>query len=122
MARAYYNLGGIFIRRGDLERAVQFCSKSVQVYRQIDDVVGLAKAYNNLGWIFGRRKKYDESIYYLDWSIKLAPEDGWAYFYRGRMYSKKGDMQSALRDIKKACRLKNKQACRAYSQLKRKKE
>lgn len=113
---AYFWRGRTFIKTGRYNEATDDFMKATELNPRY------AEAYNNLGWIFGRRKKYDESIYYLDWSIKLAPENGWAYFYRGRMYSKKGDMQSALRDIKKACHLKNEQACRAYSQLKRKTE
>jgi tetratricopeptide (TPR) repeat protein len=112
---AYFWRGRAFIKTGRYNEATVDFMKATELNPRY------AEAYNNLGWLFGRRKKYDESIYYLDRAIKLAPEGGWAYFYRGRMYSKKGDKQSALKDIKKACRLKNKQACRAYSQLKIKK-
>ncbi|MEE8384922.1 MAG: tetratricopeptide repeat protein, partial [Dehalococcoidia bacterium] len=49
VAHAYYNLGAIYIRRGDLQQAVQFCRESVAVYQQIDDIVGQSTAYNFLG-------------------------------------------------------------------------
>jgi predicted ATPase len=48
-AQAYYNLGGIYYRRGDLHRAADFCRQSVEVYQEIEHIVGQAKAYNNLG-------------------------------------------------------------------------
>jgi anti-anti-sigma factor len=39
--RACHLLGSICIRSGDLPYAVQFCRESAQVYRRIDDLVGL---------------------------------------------------------------------------------
>jgi tetratricopeptide (TPR) repeat protein len=42
-------LGGGYIRRGNLSRAVQYCRQSIAGYQQIDDIVGQAKAHNNLG-------------------------------------------------------------------------
>lgn len=48
MGHAYYLLGGIYLRRGDLPRAIQFCEQSVAVYEGINDLVGQSQAYINL--------------------------------------------------------------------------
>ena len=47
-AQAYYNLGQIYTRRGDMEKSVQYCNQSIQIYQEIDDALGQARAYNNL--------------------------------------------------------------------------
>jgi tetratricopeptide (TPR) repeat protein len=49
VGQAYYNLGGIDNRRGDLQSALDHCRRSLEVYQGIDDVVGQARAYTNLG-------------------------------------------------------------------------
>ena len=49
VGQAYYNLGGIEIRRGDLQKAVKYCLQSLEVYEQIEDAVGQARAHTNLG-------------------------------------------------------------------------
>jgi class 3 adenylate cyclase/tetratricopeptide (TPR) repeat protein len=48
-AQAYYNLGGIEYRRGDMESAAAHCRQSLEIYHQIDDIAGQARAYTNLG-------------------------------------------------------------------------
>jgi len=47
--RACYLLGDICIRSGDLPYAAPFFRESLQVYQEIDDLMGQATAYNSLG-------------------------------------------------------------------------
>lgn len=49
VARANYLLGLIYKDHGDLQRAIQYGRRSVEVYEGIDDIAGLSRAYNNLG-------------------------------------------------------------------------
>ena len=78
-----------------------------------------APAYNNLGWLYGRKGEFDASLVYLNRSIELAPDKGWAYFYRGYVQRKKGNIEQALEDTRKACRLGYDKACDVYEKLKR---
>ncbi len=48
VGRARYFMSLIYRKRGELSRAVQLCRESVEVYGQIDDLIGQANAYNNL--------------------------------------------------------------------------
>ncbi len=52
IGRADYLLGDIYLRRGDLGQAAQFCRESVRVYQEIGDLAGQSNAYNNLGNVF----------------------------------------------------------------------
>jgi tetratricopeptide (TPR) repeat protein len=49
IGRAYGLLGDIYMRRGDLGQAVQFCRESVRAYQEMGDIAGQSNAYNNLG-------------------------------------------------------------------------
>ncbi len=49
IGRAYYLLGDVYLRRGDLGRAAQFCRESVRVYQEVGNLAGQSNAYNNLG-------------------------------------------------------------------------
>jgi predicted ATPase len=48
MAQAYYLMGAAYYRLGLLQEAAEQCNSSVQIYQEIDDLVGQARAYNNL--------------------------------------------------------------------------
>ncbi|MEJ2365690.1 MAG: tetratricopeptide repeat protein, partial [Deltaproteobacteria bacterium] len=58
----------------------------------------------------------DESINYLSKSLELKPNEGWAFYTRGRCYYQKGDLQKALKDIKTSCNLGYPRGCQAYEE------
>jgi tetratricopeptide (TPR) repeat protein len=47
-AQVYYNLGQIYTRRGDMEKSILYCNQSLEIYQEIDDILGQARAFNNL--------------------------------------------------------------------------
>jgi tetratricopeptide (TPR) repeat protein len=49
VAQAYYNLGLIHTKKGEMAKSVEYCRQSIRIYEAIDDIVGQARAYNNLG-------------------------------------------------------------------------
>jgi tetratricopeptide (TPR) repeat protein len=61
VAHAYYNLGGIYWRRGDLAQAFDYCRQSVGVYQQLDDIVGLSQAYINLYNVYFDQGNLDQA-------------------------------------------------------------
>jgi tetratricopeptide (TPR) repeat protein len=81
---------------------------------------GYSRAYDNLGWLYMRRDKLDESLFYLNSSIKLKPDNGWAHYMRSRIFLKKGDLQKALQSAKTACELDFKDGCEDYKRYKTK--
>ena len=48
-------------------------------------------------------------------AIKLNPQYGQLYYYRGLAYKAKGDMSTALDEIKKSCNMGFDLACKALS-------
>ena len=75
-------LGGIYIRRGDLQRAIQFCQQSVQVYQAIDDIVGQSHAYNNLANAYSDMGDWNRASEAFHKSLAIKQKIG-DVFYEG---------------------------------------
>jgi predicted ATPase len=79
MGHAYYALGATHWRRGDLERAVQFCRESVRVYRKIDDLVGQSNAYNHLANVYHDRGEWAQASDAHNRNLAIRQEIGDIY-------------------------------------------
>ena len=82
VGNAYYLLGLIYTRRGDLRRAVQFCLQSKQVYQEIDDIVGLSQAYINLANAYSDQGDWAQATDALHRSLAMKQQIG-DIFYQG---------------------------------------
>lgn len=105
-AEAYFWRARAFIRLGQFDNAIADLNEVVDIDPDY------SPAYDNLGWLLMRRNKYNESLIHLDKSIELKPDNGWTHYMRSRIYFKKGDLKSALKNAKTACKLDYKDACR----------
>ncbi len=74
--RACYLLGDICIRSGDLPYAAPFFRESLQVYREIDDLVGQATAYNSLGLAHYYQGDWSQSEEAYSKSLAISHEIG----------------------------------------------
>ena len=54
---------------------------------------------------------YDGAIESLSRAIGICPEDGRCYNGRGQSYLRKGNQEEALRDLRKACELREESSC-----------
>ena len=72
---------------------------------------GYSYAYDNLRWIYLRRSDYGTSLEYLNRSLALKPENGWAYYNRGRIHFQMGQREKALQGTETACRQGFGKAC-----------
>jgi class 3 adenylate cyclase/predicted ATPase len=76
VAQAYYNLGGIYEHRGDLQKAVMFCRESIVIYQQIDDIVGLSQAYINLSNAYSSQGDWEQASDALRKSLAIKQKIG----------------------------------------------
>jgi len=76
MGHAYYNLGHIYVRRGEYGKALSYCQESVQLYEQIEDVVGLSEAYNNLHIAYLDQGDWEHASEALRLSLELKEKIG----------------------------------------------
>ena len=110
--RAYFWRGRVYIKVNRPKKA------AVDFRMVIKLKPDFAEAYDNLGWLHMQFQEYDESIDYLSKSLELKPNEGWAYYTRGRCYYQKGDLQRGLKDIKTSCSLGYQRGCQAYEEYK----
>jgi tetratricopeptide (TPR) repeat protein len=71
VAQANYNLSGIYWRRGDFDRAIELSGKSIEIFREIHDIVGEARAYNNLAIAYSDGGDWEEAIQAYDKSLSI---------------------------------------------------
>jgi tetratricopeptide (TPR) repeat protein len=76
VAHAYYNLGAIYWRRGDLAQALNYCRESVGLYQGLDDIVGLSQVYINLSNVHADQGEWDQASEALRQSLVLKQQIG----------------------------------------------
>jgi tetratricopeptide (TPR) repeat protein len=64
---------------------------------------------------YGNTGDNDHALEDFTQAIKLNPQYGQLYYYRGLAYKAKGDMSTALDEIKKSCNMGFDLACKALS-------
>jgi len=101
IGRAYYNLGGIYIRRGDLARATQFCQESIKVYQEIGDIVGESQAHINLANAYFEQGNWPEATEHYLQALAIKRKIGDVYSQAmitlnlGGVYLNQGDLDQA---------------------------
>jgi class 3 adenylate cyclase/tetratricopeptide (TPR) repeat protein len=100
-AQAYYNLGGIQYIYGEFDRSVDNCRKSLDIYLEIDYLIGQAKAYNNLGSAHQALGQWDlaDEMFQAGLSINRkigeVQEQGFITNNLGNIYLMRGDWDHA---------------------------
>jgi tetratricopeptide (TPR) repeat protein len=62
MAHSLNGLGGMAVRRGDLEEATRLFEKALTLRREVGDREGIANVLSNLGVIQDRRGRYEDAL------------------------------------------------------------
>ncbi|MBL7201968.1 MAG: tetratricopeptide repeat protein [Anaerolineae bacterium] len=101
VARAYYVLGLIHWRRGDLAQAMQSCRDSVGAYQEIGDSAGLARAASNLASVTFAQGNWSQAVEHLLYALRMAHTVGDVYLQAlatlnlGDMYLHQGNLDQA---------------------------
>ena len=80
-ARAYYNRGNLYQRKGLDDKAIADYGKALELNP------GFTEVYNNRGVAYRRKGLYDLAIADYSQAIRLSPDDAEAYNNRGIAYS-----------------------------------
>ncbi len=107
LARAWYNHGAQYQRKGDEETFLDMIlNKSIPIYERIGDSLGMGKSFHNIGIIFQNSKEFDRAIAYYRKSIAAlsrypqTPElvDSYSKLAEATMYvTARADMAAADR-------------------------
>jgi protein O-mannosyl-transferase len=96
---AYNNLGEVYLRKGDYERAI---SNYNQALRMNPDFRGANYFYVNRGTAYLMKGDYEMAIADYHQALRIKPNDANAYHHRGTAYLNKGDFEGAISDFNKA--------------------
>lgn len=70
------NLGYVYERRGDLSKAFEFATKTLQLGEKYQDKKAMAMAYSDISNLFWKQGKYEMGVEYGQKSIALFEERG----------------------------------------------
>jgi tetratricopeptide (TPR) repeat protein len=99
--RAHYDLKAFDAALMDFQSAIAIDPRHFESYRMID-------------YILARDRQWETIIAYWNDYISLVPDRAEAYYERSGTHYHNKDMERALEDLKQACDLGNKDACKRY--------
>lgn len=76
IASSYNNIGLIYEKQGDYDKAIEYHLQSKQIKQDMGDKQGMAASYNNIGILYKNRSKFDKALEYYLKSLKLYEEAG----------------------------------------------
>jgi tetratricopeptide (TPR) repeat protein len=77
LARSYYLLGGTLVRKGELERSIDYCEKSLSLYKKLNDPYGQAQAHSNLATSFYYLDNWKAAIHHYHAALGFAEQIGY---------------------------------------------
>lgn len=102
---AHNNLGFLFLRRGELDKAISEFQAALDIRSRNTEThysLGAALIQNNLGNAFARKQLWDEAIDHLQEAVRLRPDYADAYFNLGSVFFQQGRIDRAIAQWQKA--------------------
>lgn len=106
---AHYNLAGIYLRQGDLTKALAECEAAIRA----DPKFG--RAYLRKGTILAQQKQFREAIVEFEKALQVEPEMAMAYNNLGLAYQAVGRLAEARNAFQKAIDLDTDDLAAAYA-------
>ncbi|MDF2435922.1 MAG: protein serine/threonine phosphatase [Bacteroidota bacterium] len=105
---ALNNMAYIYQNQGNIEKAIEFNKKSLELQSSIGNKEGLAQSYNNIGTILNDQGNIREALEYFHKSLKIreemndAPGLATSLNNLGMVYQDQGDTTKALEYFEKS--------------------
>lgn len=99
-ARAHYNLGNIFVSKGDTDQAMYHFQEAVKLNKYHSD------AHNNLGVIYQKKMRLEEAIAEFQLAIGWHPNEARYHNNLGVTYLRLGRLDEAISEFHEALSLK----------------
>jgi len=106
---AHYNLAGIYLRRGELDRALSECEAAIRADSKF------ARAYLRKGIILAQQKRFREAIVEFQKALQFEPELAMAYNNLGLAYQSLGNLNEAKAAFQKAIEIDTDDWATAYA-------
>lgn len=85
-------LGKALYRNGDYERSIMLYEKSIQNYKQAQNMVGLSWVYGRIALSYTMVSRYEKALAYIDESLKICHN----YFHPNHVYLAKALFKAAI--------------------------
>jgi tetratricopeptide (TPR) repeat protein len=72
----YNNIGLIYSKKGEWDKALEYYGKSEQIYIEVGNKAGLGPTYNNIGGIYDKKGEWDKALEYYGKSEQIRIEVG----------------------------------------------
>jgi tetratricopeptide (TPR) repeat protein len=108
---AYYCRGIIHEKINRYHRAIADFEKAIKLDPNHFD------SYLHIDWLYAQQRKWDTILALWTRFLELNPSHAGAYLERGGTYYRKGDLNGALEDARRACELGNPEGCQRYEQV-----
>jgi tetratricopeptide (TPR) repeat protein len=106
------NIGIIYVRKGELDTALEYYQKSLRIFEEIGNRQDIAYALNNIGNIYSSKGDFDTALEYYQKSVQIFEEVGnkrdiaYALNNIGVIYYSKGKLDTALEYYQKSLLIK----------------
>jgi protein O-mannosyl-transferase len=110
---AHNNLGFLFLRRGELDKAISEFRAALDIRSrntQTHYSLGAALIQSNLGNALARKQLWDEAIDHLQEAVRLRPDYADAYFNLGSVLFQQGRLNEAIAQWQKALAIRPRDA------------
>ena len=105
-AVSLYNMSYIYMKEGDLEKALQLRMEALEIYKVLKDNHQIALIMSSLGVFELRRKNYDKATSYAEESLAISNENGDKYLITINLINL-GNIYLAQKEYDKAMSLLN---------------
>ncbi|HTY09226.1 MAG TPA: tetratricopeptide repeat protein, partial [Candidatus Edwardsbacteria bacterium] len=111
IATSYSNLGLVYYRMYEWDKAEECHHKSFKIREQIGDIAGLAKSYNNLALIYRHLYQWDQAMDYHTKCLRIMERIGSSYEIAishtnlGFIHKARGDWDQALWSFNRAIQI-----------------
>jgi protein O-mannosyl-transferase len=106
---AHNNLGFLFLRRGELDKATSEFQTALEIRSrntQSHYGLGMALIQSNLGNVLARQHLYEAAVEHLQEAVKLRPDYADAYFNLGTVLFQQGQIDQAITEWRKALEIR----------------
>ena len=76
MAQVWHNIGGVYRKQGELDKALEYILKSLQVLKQQNDQKALGHGYNSIANIYHNQGNYPRALEYYEAALALQTQAG----------------------------------------------